>query len=282
MSQMFQENNQEVNFKKILPVILTVGGLLFMMIFWNKMTYTVDPGEKAVIFYTFGDGLDKEEVKGQGFHFIAPWNYPVIYNVRIQEDLSVMEVLSKNGLTIKTELSYRYKPMDEKVGYVHDELGENYHENIIIPEIRSVSREVFGEYLPEELYSTKREIIEKSIFEETKVALKNKNIELDAVLIRDVTLPKTLQQAIEKKLKQEQETLEYDFKIEKAQKEAKRQIIEAEGKAKSNRILSASLTDNVLRDKGIDATLKLSESPNSKVVVVGSGKSGMPLILGNN
>ena len=91
-----------------------------------------------------------------------------------------------------------------------------------------------------------------------------------------------MQQAIEKKLKQEQETLEYDFKIAKAEKEAQRQIIEASGKAKSNRILSASLTDNVLKDKGIDATLKLSESPNSKVVIVGSGKGGMPLILGNN
>ena len=281
MSQMFQEN-QEVNFKKILPIILTVAGLLFIMVFWGKMTYTIEPGQKAVIFHTFGNGLDKEEIKGQGFHFIAPWNYPVIYNVRIQEALSVMEVLSRNGLTIKTELSYRYRPVSSKIGYVHDELGENYHENIIIPEIRSVSREVFGDYLPEELYSTKREMIENQIFNRTKESLLKKHLELDAVLIRDVTLPKTLQVAIEKKLKQEQETLEYEFKIQKAEKEAQRQIIEAAGKAKSNRILSASLTDNVLKDKGIDATLKLAESPNSKVVIVGSGKSGMPLILGNN
>ena len=83
--------------------------------------------------------------------------------MRIQEDLSVMEVLSKNGLTIKTELSYRYKPVDDKVGYVHDDLGTGYHNNIIIPEIRSVTREVIGEYLPEELYSTKRETIEDEI-----------------------------------------------------------------------------------------------------------------------
>ena len=129
-----------------------------------------------------------------------------------------MEVLSKNGLTIKTELSYRYKPMDDKIGYVHDDLGNGYHENIIIPEIRSVTREVIGEYLPEELYSTKRETIEDEIYERTKISLAQKNLLLDAVLIRDVTLPKTLQDAIENKLKQEQMSLENEFKIEQAEK----------------------------------------------------------------
>ena len=255
---------------------------IFILLFGTRMTYTVGPGEKAIVFQRFGEGLDKENVKSQGFHLIAPWNEKYIYNVRIQEDLSLMEVLSKNGLTIKTELSYRYKPFDNKIGYVHDELGVNYHDNIIIPEIRSVTREVIGEYLPEELYSTKREVIEDEIYERTKISLAQKNLLLDAVLIRDVTLPVTLQQSIEKKLQQEQMSLEYKFKLEIAEKEANRQIIEAEGKAKANRILSASLTENVLKDKGIDATLKLSESTNTKVVVVGSSGDGLPLILGNN
>tara|TARA_B100001250_G_scaffold393667_1_gene396682 strand:- start:198 stop:1013 length:816 start_codon:yes stop_codon:yes gene_type:complete len=255
---------------------------IFILLFGTRMTYTVGPGEKAVVFQRFGKGLDKENVKHQGFHLIAPWNEKYIYNVRIQEDLSIMEVLSKNGLTIKTELSYRYKPFDDKIGYVHDELGLNYHDNIIIPEIRSVTREVIGEYLPEELYSTKREVIEDEIYERTKISLAQKNLVLDAVLIRDVTLPKTLQDAIENKLKQEQMSLEYEFKIEQAEKEAQRQIIQAEGKAKANRILSASLTDNVLKDKGIEATVQLAASPNSKVIVVGAGEDGLPLILGNN
>ena len=267
--------------QKLNPIaIVGLFAAIFILLFGTRVTYTVGPGQKAVVFYRFGKGLDKENVKNQGFHFIAPWNEKYIYNVRIQEDLSIMEVLSKNGLTIKTELSYRYKPVDDKVGYVHDDLGINYHDNIIIPEIRSVTREVIGEYLPEELYSTKREVIEDEIYERTKITLLEKNILLDAVLIRDVTLPKTLQDAIENKLKQEQISLEYDFKLVQAEKEAQKQIIEAEGKAKANRILSASLTDNVLRDKGIEATLQLSESPNSKVVVVGSGDDGLPIILG--
>ena len=267
--------------QKLNPIALIgLFAAIFILLFGTRVTYTVGPGQKAVVFYRFGKGLDKENVKAQGFHFIAPWNEKYIYNVRIQEDLSIMEVLSKNGLTIRTELSYRYKPVDNKVGYVHDDLGVNYHENIIIPEIRSVTREVIGEYLPEELYSTKREVIEDEIYERTKISLADKNLLLDAVLIRDVTLPKTLQDAIDNKLKEEQISLEYDFKLVQAEKEAQKQIIEAEGKAKANRILSASLTDNILRDKGIEATLKLSQSENTKIVVVGSPEDGLPLILG--
>ena len=100
--------------------------------------------------------------------------------------------------------------------------------------------------------------------------------------MRDVTLPPTIREAIEKKLKQEQETLEYEFRLVTADKEAERQRIEARGKADANLILSASLTDKIPQDKGIDATIKLAESPNSKIVIVGSGESGLPLILGNN
>ena len=105
-------------------------------------------------------------------------------------------------------------------------------------------------------------------------------MQLNEVLVRDITLPSTLKTAIENKLKQEQESLEYEFKLSKAQKEAERQLIDAEGKARANRILSASLTDMILREKGIEATLELARSPNAKIVVVGN-KDGMPLILGN-
>ena len=92
----------------------------------------------------------------------------------------------------------------------------------------------------------------------------------------------TIKQAIERKLRQEQESLEYEFRLISAQKEAERQVIEAQGKADANKILSQSLNDQILKDKGIEATLKLSESNNSKVIVIGSGDSGLPIILGNN
>ncbi len=100
--------------------------------------------------------------------------------------------------------------------------------------------------------------------------------------MRDVTLPGAIKDAIERKLDQEQQSLEYEFRLITAQKEAQKQIIEAQGKADANKILSASLTEKILQDKGIEATLRLAESPNAKVVIIGSGKDGMPIILGNN
>ena len=263
-------------------LVMGIAGLIFIVLFGSSMFVTIEPGEKGVLFKKFGGGLDKETVYDQGFHIIAPWNTMHVYDVRFKDTFEKMEVLSKNGLSIKIDLSFRYQPVASQIGYLHDNIGKDYLERIIKPEIRSVTREVIGNYLPEELYSTKREVIEDEIYASTKKAIEAKYLFLDAILIRDVTLPQTLRAAIEQKLKQEQEALEYDFKIEKAQKEATRLEIEARGKAKANDILDASLTENVLRDKGIEATMKLSESPNSKVVVVGSGKDGLPLILGNN
>ena len=155
-------------------------------------------------------------------------------------------------------------------------------ERVIQPAIRSAARSVVGRYTPEQLYSSKRDAIQDEIFEETKKILEKQYVQLNEILVRDVTLPNTIKDAIERKLRQEQESLEYEFRLVTAEKEAQKVRIEAQGKADANKILSASLTDKILQDKGIDATLELAKSPNAKVVVVGSGESGLPLILGNN
>jgi regulator of protease activity HflC (stomatin/prohibitin superfamily) len=269
--------------RKFLPfVVLGVIGLFVVLMFANSIFLTIQPGEKGVLFRRFGGGLDKENVYSQGFHIIAPWNKMFIYDVRIQESLATMEVLSKNGLTIKCELSYRFHPEADQIGFLHDNIGFDYHQRIIVPEVRSATREVIGKYLPEELYSSKREAIQDEIYQRTSSAIAENHLDMDAVLIREVVLPATLQDAIERKLRQEQESLEYEFRITKAEQEAERQRIEAEGKARANTIISASLTDKILQEKGIDATKELAQSQNAKVVVIGSGDSGLPLILGNN
>jgi regulator of protease activity HflC (stomatin/prohibitin superfamily) len=218
----------------------------------------------------------------EGFHLVAPWNRVYIYEVRRQEVFEKMKVLSSNGLDIQLDASAWYKPKYNELGKLHQEIGEDYLNRIILPTIRSAARSVVGRYTPEQLYSSKRDAIQNEIFEETKKIVSEQYIELDDILVRDVTLPPTIKEAIERKLKEEQASLEYEFRLERAQKEAERQRIEAQGKADANRILSASLTDKILQDKGIEATLKLSQSPNAKVVVVGSGDDGLPLILGNN
>ena len=260
-----------------------IGFLVLMgfLVLTNTTFLTIDPGEKGVLFKPFGGGLMKDQLFDQGFHIVAPWNKMYIYDVRIKEDFEKMQVLSKNGLQIEIELSYLYSPVIDKIGYLHDEIGPDYLNRILKPQIRSATREVIGKYLPEELYSTQREAIQTEIFEQTKASAGAKNIAIDAILIREVKLPLTLQEAIERKLKEEQASLEYEYKLTREKQEAERIIIEANAKAEANRVLSSSLTDRILQDKGIDATLELANSPNSKVIIVGSGDKGLPLILGS-
>ncbi len=274
-------SNNQLNFPKLgLPIIFAV---IIVIIFFSKSFVTVDAGEAGVLWKRFSGGVVTDEpALGEGFHVVAPWNKVYIYEVRQQELFEKMKVLSSNGLEIQIDASAWYLPVYKDLGNLHQTLGENYLDRVIKPAIRSAARSVVGRYLPDELYSTKRDAIQVEIFQETKKILDKQYVQLNEVLVRDVTLPNTIKDAIERKLKQEQESLEYEFRLVTAAKEAEKVIIEAQGKADANRILSASLTDKILRDKGIEATLELAKSPNSKVVVIGSGKDGMPLILGDN
>ncbi|MBP1840884.1 prohibitin family protein [Formosa algae] len=265
--------------KIALPFVVAIIAIIILI---SKSAVTINSGEAGVLYKTFDDGVVTDEpALGEGFHIVAPWNKVFVYEVRQQEIYEKMNVLSSNGLDIKLEASAWFQPQFENLGKLHQEKSEMYIERILLPAIRSAARSVVGRYTPEQLYSSKRDAIQQEIFDETKNIVDDQYIQLNQILVRDVTLPSTIKDAIERKLKQEQESLEYEFRLVTAQKEAQKQIIEAQGKADANRILSESLNDKILQDKGIEATVKLSESPNSKVIVIGSGKSGMPIILGN-
>ena len=263
-----------------------IGGIfiavLLLIVIW-KSSKNIGYGEAGVLFKTFGSGVVTDQPPlGEGFHIIAPWNKVEKYNTKQQELFQKdMTVLSSNGLEINLDISVLYQPDLSNLGKLHQTKGTSYVETVIAPQIRAVTRSVVGRYTPEQLYSTKRDAIQNEIYEEMKIELEKQYVQLNAVLVRNVTLPVKIKNYIEKKLGQEQETLEYEFRLAKATKEAERQKIDAEGKAAANRILNASLTPNILKEKGIEATLKLAESPNSKVVIVG-GSDGMPIILGDN
>lgn len=245
-----------------------------------KMSITINSGQAGVLFRTFGNGVDTSTAYGEGFHIIAPWNKMIRYEVRQNEIMEKMEVLSANGLEITVDLSAWYQPEYAKLPQLHQEKGQEYLTRVVKPSVRSATRSVVGRYTPEQIYASKRDIIQDEIFVETKKILDKQYVQLNEVLVRDITLPPTIKTAIENKLKQEQASLEYEFRLKREQKEAERIRIEAEGKAEANRILNASLSSNILKEKGIAATLKLAESPNTKVVVVGNS-DGLPLILGN-
>ena len=260
--------------------ILAVGFLALILI--SRSSINIGYGEAGVLFKTFGGGVVTDEPPlGEGFKIIAPWNKVFLYNVKQQEFFEGnMQVLSSNGLEISLDVSVLYQPIYNELGLLHKTKGENYVNIVLIPQIRAVARSVVGRYTPEQLYSTKRDAIQNEIYEETQKVVENQHIQLNAVLVRDVSLPLAIKEGIERKLIQEQEALEYEFRIEKAKQEAEKQRIDAEGKAAANRILSASITNMILKEKGIEATKELSTSPNAKVIVIGSGEDGMPIILG--
>lgn len=266
--------------RKLIPAILI---FIVLIVFLSKSTITIASGEAGVLYRTFGGGVvtDKPPM-GEGFHLVLPWNKVFKYEVRQQEAFEKMQVLSSNGLEIKLDASVWFQPKKEILGKLHQEKGEEYISRILLPAVRSATRSVVGRYTPEQLYSSKRDVIQDEIYEETKNIVGDEYIQLNEVLVRDVTLPATIKEAIERKLRQEQESLEYEFRLEKAEKEAERQRIEAEGKANANRILNASLSNLILQEKGIQATLEMAKSTNSKIIVIGSGDQGLPIILGNN
>jgi len=269
--------------KKFLPILI-VGIIGFMVIFAfsSSIFYTVEATERAVIFYKFSGGLDKDNVKTPGLHVKAPWNEAYVYDVSENKQEEAMDVLDKNGLSIAVDITLRFYPLFDKIGYIHEKFNVSYVEKLVIPEVRSSVRQVMGRYSAEEIYSTKRAEVETAIINETSEVLIINNIQMRALLIRSINLPAQIKQAIENKLEQEQEALAYQFKLDKEKSEAERKRIAADGEAIANKIINSSLTPELLKMRGIEATLELAKSPNSKVIVVGSGKDGMPLILGNN
>ncbi|HYF69538.1 MAG TPA: prohibitin family protein [Ohtaekwangia sp.] len=272
-----------MNTRRFLPlIVLAVIALFILLGLSSSIFYKIGPSERAVIFYPFGSGLDKSTIIEPGTHLKAPWNDVIIYEIAETTSDENMDINDKNGLPIHVDVSVRYFPMPDKIGYIHEKFTKDYVNRFVIPEVRSVSRQIMAKFTAEEIYSTKRAEVEGSIQIETGKILSANYVNATAVLIRSIKLPEQIRIAIENKLQQEQEALAYQYRLDKEKSEAERKRIAAEGEAQANNIVNSSLSDKLLKMRGIEATLELSKSPNAKVIVIGSGKDGMPLILGNN
>lgn len=276
----FQEPN--IDASKIKPYLIIGGIVIIALIFFSKTFVILEPTERGVVFRKYTSGLDVDNIKGEGLNIIAPWNDVIVFQIAEQQIEETMDVLSKDGLSISIDVSLRFRPRPEEIGYLYRSFRNAYVENLIRPELRSAVRKIIGQYTPEELYATKRQEIETKIEESTRKILQDNYVELKALLFRSIKLPQTIKTSIETKLAAEQEAQKYDFLIEKEKKEAERRKIDAEGKAAANRILSASITDKILKEKGISATEELAKSSNSKIIVIGGGDGGLPIILNGN
>ncbi len=272
-----------MNNRRFLPfIVIGVIALFIIGAVSSSLFFTVEAGQRAVIFKKFGIGLEKDNIIQPGFHSKAPWNEVYVYDVQENTTDENMDILDKNGLSIHVDISVRYKMIEDKIGYIHETFGTNYVQKLIIPEVRSAVRQVMGRYTAEEIYSTKRAEVEATIKAESEKILQANNVTMVTLLIRSIQLPDQIRIAIESKLQQQQEAFAYQFRLDKEKSEAERKRIAAEGESRANNIINNSLTDKLLKMRGIEATLELSKSPNTKIIVIGSGKEGMPLILGNN
>jgi regulator of protease activity HflC (stomatin/prohibitin superfamily) len=259
-------------------IISLLSFVLLFLVFSERIVIFVNAGESAVLFKRFGGGTQLGRVYGEGIHYIFPWDEMTVYNVRIQHQFKQFEVLSSNGLKIGVLTSIRYRPFLDNLPDLHQQVGIDYADRIVYPEVEAVVRQVFGQYLPEDIYSSQKFIIQNTV-QNAIFEVSERYVDLDELLITRIVLPDLIVEAIEQKLEKEQVALGYQFRLDSERLEAERKRIEASGIRDFQDIISEGLTENYLRFRGIEATLKLAESNNAKIVVIGGGKDGLPIIL---
>ncbi|MGK5092475.1 prohibitin family protein [Deltaproteobacteria bacterium TL4] len=265
-------------FHIILFVVLSI--TFFLLVFFiDNIIISVKAGEAAVLFRRFQGGTVMDKVYGEGIHFILPINYMVIYDVKIQEVTQQVDVISQNGLVVEVSVSVRYRPIVEDLPRLHQLIGTDYLNKIILPITISAVRKTIGRYRQEELYTTVRDQYQREVLIHAIEEAGRLPVQFNDIVVRNIKLPTVINAAIEQKLRHEQAFLEYEFRIKSEQKEAERKKIEAGGYAAYNRIISQSLTDRILMLKGIEVTEQLAKSNNSKVVIMGNSSKNLPVIL---
>lgn len=216
----------------------------------------------------------------EGVNFVPPVYSVHDLSVQTQELKEVSDTPSEEGLIFKLEVSLLYRLAPETAATVYQTVGTRYAETVIVPTFRSAIRAVTSAHKAADLYSSAREKVQEEMFAQVSAALSPRGVTAEKVLLRDMQLPATLKTSIEAKQTAEQESQKMQFTLTKETQEAERKRIEAKGIADFQQIVTQGISDKLLEWKGIEATLDLARSQNAKVIVVGSGKNGLPLILG--
>lgn len=274
-------NRFRTQIKKNLPIII-MGMLILLLViffFWPRIFIVISSGHAGALYRPLQGGTVTDQVYGEGLHIIPPWNTMHIYNMRVQEIPHEMQVLTQKGLKIHLSLSIRYHPEYDVLGVLHQNVGPDYVEKIVLPEVESTLRTIIGDFDAEEVYTTKRAILHK-VLNQSLEQVTQKYIKIDDVIIRKVDLPTMIQNAIEEKLEQQQLAEAYVFRLQREEQEAQRRRIEATGLRDYNDTVRASLTPDILQWKGIEATREIATSENSKVIVIGNSSKELPIILG--
>ncbi len=261
---------------KFVPIFVFLA--IFCFVFRDRMFRTVGSGEVMVIYYRFFGGTDNKIAK-EGLHILMPWDDGFIYKTLTQSLLVPMTVLTKNGVEVQVEAEMRFHPVPETVPYLHREYGPDYVKDIIIPELTESIQDVIGQFNPEELYSSQRGASASRIFQKAKRTIGGVFVAVDDIALFNIKLPEPVQDAINRKAEAEQGVGAAQFRVQQEAFEKQRKYIEAQSLAQYIATVG-KIDSSLLVWKGIEATLDLAKSPNSKVIVMGS-KDSLPLVLGN-
>jgi len=265
--------------KKYLIIFLLISSSITIF-FWDRIFITAHVGEAGVLFHRFS-GTEIDRIYKEGLHIISPLDIMTIYETRNQIALHEFDVLSVKGLRIHLAIAIRYRPQYDMLPTLHQQIGPDYLQRIVLPQIESVMRKQLGGYNADQIYTNENGLLNKAIVLAINEVGRN-YVVVDDVIIRSLTLPDNIVKAIEDKLTQQEYLRSYEFRLKTATKEAQRKISEAKGISRAQHIISESLTPEILTFEGIKATQELAKSKNAKIVVIGSGKNGLPLILGDN
>lgn len=267
-----KRNKQEATFALI--------GIAVALVIALTQCWTIIPaGHTGVIDFL---GNVSDETLKPGVSLVNPMAKIEKMSIKTQELKELMSVPSKEGLSVNLEISLLFKLNSDMANEIYKTVGPNYADIILVPQFRSVVRGVTARYEAKALYTASREKLAGEILDELEKLVGPRGITVEQAPLRQIQLPARLTQSIEEKLQAEQEAQRMAFILQKEEQEADRKRIEARGIADFQDIVSVNISNMLLKWKGIEATEKLASSPNTKVIIIGSGKDGLPLILGGN
>lgn len=268
-----------------------LGGLLVLSSFllWPFVVHTVPPGHVGVLWKRFaGTQTAPEDIRQSGMQLTLPWDRLYIYDARLQFVERSVQGLSVEGLDVTVEVFSRFLIVPERAGFLHEAIGENYVEKLFDPALRAIVLSFVSDHKAENLYSEDRADVETQIRNgltatlsnvENKTDFQGMFLEVEDVRITELILPEFVREAIRSKEQIRQISESYDYRLQIEDKERERKRIEAEGIRTFQTIVAPGITESYLRWRGIEATLKLAQSPNAKIVVIGGGGDGLPIIL---
>jgi prohibitin 1 len=257
-------------------IVLAVAAFVLVILLFSSVT-RVESGHVGVLTLF---GRVTGEVLPEGMHLISPFKTNNELTIRTQEIKESASVPSSEGLVMNLDTSLIYHLDPEKASDVFQKIGPGYETVLIEPNLRAAIREATASHTANALYTGEREMVAKQIHDQMAGILGGRGILVESILLRDIQLPLTLKSSIEAKQQAEQDALAMNFKLQKETQEAQRKRIEAQGIRDFQQIVAQGISPQLLEWKGIEATENLAKSPNSKVVVIGNSKNGLPLILG--